>query len=63
MTDGEQALQRIEYHERLCAERFAGIKASVDRIERVLITMAGTIIVQLLTACAYMAMHWPSTNH
>lgn len=63
MTDGECALLKIEAHEKLCADRYEGIKFSVSRIEKVLITMTGTIILQLLTACAYMAMHWPSTNH
>jgi hypothetical protein len=40
---------RLTTHEAVCAERYAGIWARLKRLESILITSAGAIIILLLT--------------
>ena len=40
---------RLNTHEAVCAERYAGIWARLKRLETILISSAGAIIVLLLT--------------
>lgn len=40
---------RLSTHEAVCAERYAGIWARLKRLETILISSAGAIIVLLLT--------------
>jgi predicted nucleic acid-binding Zn ribbon protein len=54
---GVAALVRIESHERICAERYEEIKYSVRRLERVLITVAGTLILQLIGIVGWLLTH------
>lgn len=39
---------RLETHEAVCAERYAGINARLKRLEHILIGSAGAIILLLL---------------
>jgi hypothetical protein len=39
---------RLSSHELLCAERYAGINARLKRLEQILITSAGAIILLLI---------------
>ena len=49
MTSADsEALKRIEVHEAVCDERYAQINARLKRLEMVVMTTAGTIIVLLL---------------
>lgn len=43
--DGSRALTRIDTHERVCAERWQQILARMDRMEKIMIGAAGTLIV------------------
>ena len=40
---------RLMTHEAVCAERYAGINARLKRLETILITSAGAILMLLLT--------------
>jgi hypothetical protein len=57
MDEGTLALDRIENHERICAERYEGLQYSVRKLERILWAVAGTTILQLLAACSYLVVH------
>ena len=49
MTSGDsEALKRIEVHEAVCDERYSQINARLKRLEMILMTTAGTIIILLL---------------
>jgi hypothetical protein len=39
--------QRLSVHEAVCAERYSGINAQLKRIEAILFTFAGSLIVAL----------------
>lgn len=39
---------RLSVHEAVCAERYAGINARLKRLEQILITSAGAIILLLI---------------
>jgi len=39
--------QRLSVHEAVCAERYSGIKAQLKRIEAILFTFAGSLILAL----------------
>ena len=40
---------RLDTHEAVCAERYSMINARLKRLEQILLTTAGTIILFLLT--------------
>lgn len=49
----DDALARIVTHEAVCAERYGNIMQRVGRIETVLITVAGGVILQLLAVAGW----------
>jgi hypothetical protein len=48
MTDDRDPNARMDTHEAVCAERYSGINARLKRMEGLLITGAGAIILLLL---------------
>lgn len=49
MADINEVDNRLTTHEAVCAERYTGINARLKRLETILITSAGAIIMLLLT--------------
>lgn len=47
-TPAETVASDLKTHEAVCAERYLGINARLKRLEGILITCAGTMIVLLL---------------
>lgn len=45
----DKVAAQLDTHEAVCAERYLGINARLKRLEGILITCAGTMIVLLLT--------------
>jgi hypothetical protein len=48
VTPAEKVAAQLDTHEAVCAERYLGINARLKRLEGILITCAGTMIVLLL---------------
>jgi predicted nucleic acid-binding Zn ribbon protein len=48
MTPNDNAMAKIETHEAVCEERYGQINARLKRLEMVVMTTAGTIIILLL---------------
>lgn len=49
----DEALQRIVTHEAVCAERYGNIVQRIGRIETVLMTLAGGVLIQLLAVAGW----------
>jgi hypothetical protein len=47
MSELTEIDKRVSIHEEVCAERYAGINAQLKRIEAILFTFAGSLIVAL----------------
>lgn len=47
MSELNEVDQRLSVHEAVCAERYTGINAQLKRIEAILFTFAGSLIVAL----------------
>jgi len=47
MSELPEIDKRVSIHEEVCAERYAGINAQLKRIEAILFTFAGSLIVAL----------------
>jgi hypothetical protein len=49
MAQIEQVESRLSTHEAVCAERYTGINARLKRLEQILLTSAGAIILLLIS--------------
>lgn len=49
MAKADDVESRLTTHEAVCAERYAGIWARLKRLETIMISSAGAIILLLLT--------------
>lgn len=47
-TPPEKVAAQLDTHEAVCAERYLGINARLKRLEGIMITCAGTMIILLL---------------
>jgi hypothetical protein len=47
MSELNEVDQRLSVHEAICAERYIGINAQLKRIETILFTFAGSLMVAL----------------
>jgi hypothetical protein len=47
MTPAEEVEKKLSVHEAVCAERYLGIFSRMKRMESILVTAAGTIIMFL----------------
>ena len=47
MSELNEVDQRLSVHEAVCAERYSGINAQLKRIEMILFTFAGSLILAL----------------
>ena len=47
MSELNEVDQRLSVHEAVCAERYSGINAQLKRIEAILFTFAGSLIIVL----------------
>lgn len=51
-STADEALARIETHEEVCTVRYEAILSRVDRLERVIIVAAGSVILGLMSLTA-----------
>jgi hypothetical protein len=57
MSELTEIDKRVSIHEEVCAERYAGINAQLKRIEAILFSTAGSLIVGLA------AIVWSVVSH
>ena len=57
MSELNEVDQRLSVHEAVCAERYSGLNAQLKRIEMILFSTAGSLIVGLVAVVWSVVVH------